>query len=102
LNAAGLTVLIVPTREETIRIRGKPISVHELKRPPVADTAQWRADLPKALEQLRHWAQVRSLQPALRHKRYGQLLTRPTLVLLDEPSMGLAPIIVQEIFEMKH
>ncbi len=26
----------------------------------------------------------------------------PTLVLLDEPSMGLAPIIVQEIFEMKH
>jgi branched-chain amino acid transport system ATP-binding protein len=28
------------------------------------------------------------------------LLTRPTLVLLDEPSMGLAPMIVQEIFEI--
>ncbi|MGX5796576.1 ABC transporter ATP-binding protein [Pseudomonas sp. E2-15] len=28
------------------------------------------------------------------------LMTRPTLVLLDEPSMGLAPIIVQEIFEI--
>jgi branched-chain amino acid transport system ATP-binding protein len=27
------------------------------------------------------------------------LLTRPTLVLLDEPSMGRAPMIVQEIFE---
>jgi branched-chain amino acid transport system ATP-binding protein len=27
-------------------------------------------------------------------------LTRPTLVLLDEPSMGLAPIIVAEIFEI--
>ncbi|CRM27620.1 MULTISPECIES: ABC transporter ATP-binding protein [Pseudomonas] len=26
------------------------------------------------------------------------LMTRPTLVLLDEPSMGLAPMIVQEIF----
>jgi ABC-type branched-subunit amino acid transport system ATPase component len=26
----------------------------------------------------------------------------PTLVLLDEPSVGLAPIIVQDIFEMKH
>jgi len=26
------------------------------------------------------------------------LMARPTLVLLDEPSMGLAPIIVQEIF----
>ena len=28
------------------------------------------------------------------------LMTRPTLVLLDEPSMGLAPIIVAEIFEI--
>ncbi len=28
------------------------------------------------------------------------LLTEPALVLLDEPSMGLAPIIVQEIFEI--
>ncbi|MCC8953575.1 ABC transporter ATP-binding protein [Bradyrhizobium sp. Pear77] len=28
------------------------------------------------------------------------LMTRPTLVLLDEPSMGLAPIIVEEIFHI--
>ncbi|MDR3516715.1 MAG: ABC transporter ATP-binding protein [Azospirillaceae bacterium] len=28
------------------------------------------------------------------------LMTRPKLMLLDEPSMGLAPIIVQEIFEI--
>lgn len=28
------------------------------------------------------------------------LMTRPALVLLDEPSMGLAPMIVQEIFEI--
>lgn len=28
------------------------------------------------------------------------LLTQPKLVLLDEPSMGLAPIIVQEIFDI--
>ncbi len=28
------------------------------------------------------------------------LMTHPTLVLLDEPSMGLAPIIVEEIFEI--
>jgi branched-chain amino acid transport system ATP-binding protein len=26
------------------------------------------------------------------------LMTRPTLLLLDEPSMGLAPILVEEIF----
>jgi hypothetical protein len=48
------------------------MSVHELKRPPIADTVQWRVDLPKALEQLRHWAQVSPLQPALRHKRHGR------------------------------
>ncbi|WP_460145537.1 AMP-binding protein [Pseudomonas sp. S2_A02] len=48
------------------------MSVHELKRPPIADTAEWRVYLPKALEQLRHWAQVSPLQPALRHKRHGQ------------------------------
>ncbi|WP_437881337.1 ABC transporter ATP-binding protein [Pseudomonas sp. LRF_L74] len=28
------------------------------------------------------------------------LMTKPSLVLLDEPSMGLAPIIVEEIFEI--
>lgn len=28
------------------------------------------------------------------------LMSRPTLLLMDEPSMGLAPLIVQEIFEI--
>jgi branched-chain amino acid transport system ATP-binding protein len=27
------------------------------------------------------------------------LMSRPTLLLLDEPSLGLAPIIVQDLFE---
>lgn len=27
------------------------------------------------------------------------LMSRPSLLLLDEPSMGLAPILVQEIFD---
>jgi hypothetical protein len=48
------------------------MSVHELKRPPIADTREWQVSVPKALEQLRHWAQVSPLQPALRHKRHGQ------------------------------
>ncbi len=69
-------VLQIPAQRTTARfcpwIRGKPMSVHELKRPPVADSAQWRVDVPKALEQLQHWAQVSPLQPALRHKRHGQ------------------------------
>jgi branched-chain amino acid transport system ATP-binding protein len=30
------------------------------------------------------------------------LMARPTMILLDEPSMGLAPQVVQEIFEIVH
>ena len=30
------------------------------------------------------------------------LLLRPRLLLLDEPSFGLAPLIVREIFEIMH
>lgn len=48
------------------------MSVHELKRPPTADTAEWQVKAPRALEQLQHWAQVSPLQPALRHKRHGR------------------------------
>ena len=48
------------------------MSVHELKRPPIADTTEWQVKAPGALEQLQHWAQVSPLQPALRHKRHGQ------------------------------
>jgi long-subunit acyl-CoA synthetase (AMP-forming) len=50
------------------------MSVHELKRPPIADITAWQVKVPGALEQLRHWAQVSPLQPALRHKRHGQWL----------------------------
>jgi len=48
------------------------MSVHELKRPPVAHGGEWQVKAPLALEQLRHWAQISPLQPALRHKRHGQ------------------------------
>lgn len=48
------------------------MSVHEIKRPSIADSAEWRVEVAQTLEQLRHWAQVSPLQPALRHKRHGQ------------------------------
>lgn len=49
------------------------MSVHELKRPLALEwPAEVLGNLPKALEQLRHWAQITPLHTALRHKRQGQ------------------------------
>ncbi|MBO0494770.1 AMP-binding protein [Pseudomonas sp. Marseille-Q1929] len=49
------------------------MSVHELKRPLAPEWPAERLDnLPKALEQLHHWAQITPLHTALRHKRQGQ------------------------------
>ena len=49
------------------------MSVHALKRPQVLEWPAERLDnLPNALEQLHHWAQITPLRTALRHKRQGQ------------------------------
>lgn len=48
------------------------MSVHELKRPLALEwPAELLGNLPKALEQLQHWAQITPLHIALRHKRQG-------------------------------
>ncbi len=49
------------------------MSVHELKRPLALEwPAESLNNLPKAQEQLHHWAQITPLHIALRHKRQGQ------------------------------
>lgn len=49
------------------------MSVHELKRPLAVEwPAELLGNLPKALEQLHHWAQITPLHTALRHKHQGQ------------------------------
>ena len=62
-----------------------------------------RADINDALEKVYHYF------PRLKQRRESlagftsggeQLMARPKMILLDEPSMGLAPQIVEEIFEI--
>ena len=70
-----------------------------------------RGQIAEALEKVYHYF------PRLKHRRGSQsgytsggeqqmtaigraLMARPTMILLDEPSMGLAPQIVEEIFEI--
>jgi branched-chain amino acid transport system ATP-binding protein len=70
-----------------------------------------RGEVRNDLERVYHYF------PRLRERRYSQsgytsggeqqmtaigraLMARPTMILLDEPSMGLAPQLVEEIFEI--
>jgi branched-chain amino acid transport system ATP-binding protein len=61
-----------------------------------------KAAIKESLEKVYHYF------PRLRERRGSQaaigraLMANPTMILLDEPSMGLAPQLVEEIFEIVH
>ncbi|MEO5765620.1 MAG: ABC transporter ATP-binding protein [Casimicrobiaceae bacterium] len=70
-----------------------------------------RADIAKALDKVYHYfPRLKERRSSLAGYTSGgeqqmtaigrALMARPTMILLDEPSMGLAPQIVEEIFEI--
>jgi branched-chain amino acid transport system ATP-binding protein len=72
-----------------------------------APRSEIRADLEKVYEFFPRLKQRRSAQAGYTSGGEQQmtaigraLMARPTMILLDEPSMGLAPQIVEEIFEI--
>lgn len=69
------------------------------------DTARIRADIDRMYSYFPHLAQRRAQQAGILSGGEQQMLAiaralmlRPQLMLLDEPSFGLAPLVVQELF----
>jgi branched-chain amino acid transport system ATP-binding protein len=65
-----------------------------------ADIEQWYAVFPRLKERSSQLAGTLSGGEQQMLAMARALMCRPTLLLLDEPSMGLAPIMVEKIFEV--
>jgi len=126
-NGAGKSTLMMTVcgnpqaRDGSIYFAGEDITrlpTHEIARRKLAQSPEGRRIFPRmtVLENLQMGATVAALFPRLQqrlHQRGGTLsggeqqmlaiaralMSRPRLLMLDEPSLGLAPLIVRQIFD---
>jgi branched-chain amino acid transport system ATP-binding protein len=117
-NGAGKTTTlaaisgVVPVRSGRIRFRGEEIT----RLPPHAIVRRGIVQVPEGRQVLAYLSVEENLAMGAYHRRLpagslsgGEqqmlaiaraLMARPKMLLLDEPSMGLAPLLVNEIFRI--